>query len=126
MKKIIALVVSLLLISSAFADNWVNRGTFHNDEAGDYAVSWYLGYEKPLENNVGNFVKIMNKLAAAEDCYTLQFEYYEKENVGNWWITSAAKKNCFLVVETYKAYSLYYFYLEDGSVFIITKLYCEE
>lgn len=120
MKKIITLIVSLLLVSSAFAGDYMLRGTYNNEVAGNYKVYWDAEFETPLIDSAKTFSFLL-------DCYKkslkegekLNYNVYSKNEVEkeNFWCLEASNKGYYHVVEVYESdYAVHDYTCNNGTV----------
>lgn len=112
MKKILAmLVLSLLVFGKVFAFDWVEYGTYENEEAGIYIV--YFDYDATEPFDVKN-ESIEYYLSLKKEYENVEVKSYDKSE--NMWCSKGAEHNCYATLEVYKDYIMEDHVNSDGSV----------
>lgn len=128
MKKLISIItLSLVLLANIFAEDWMLRGSYYDEVAGNYKVYWNAEMETPLVDSANTFWVLL-------DCYQkwreegekLLYYIYSKNEAEkeDFWCLAAAKKGYYHTMEVYEAgYAINSFVCNNGTViqFIIDR-----
>lgn len=120
MKRLI-LVLTLLFsfIGSAFAEDWMLRGSYHNEEAGNYRVYWDAENETPWIDCAKQLCMLLTWYQKALEGEKLYYNVYLKDEAEkeNFWCLAAAKKGYYHTMEVYEAgYAIHHFVCENDTV----------
>lgn len=120
MKKIISVIIlSLALIASVFAEDWMLRGTYHSEAAGNYKVYWDAENETPWIDSSKTFSSLLTWYQKALEGEKLLYNVYSKNEAEkeNFWCLAAAKKGYYHTMEVYEAgYAIHNFVCNNGTV----------
>lgn len=120
MKRLI-LVLTLLFgfIGSAFTEDWMLRGSYHNDVAGNYKVYWDAENETPWIDSAKQLSMLLEWYYKSLEDEKLTYFVYSKNEVEkeNFWCLAASKKGYYHTMEVYEAgYAIHNFTCNNGTV----------
>ena len=120
MKKIITIItLFILLVGSVFAEDWMLRGTYNNEVAGNYKVYWDAESETPWIDSAKTFSSLFAWYQKALEDEKLLYNVYSKNEVEkeNFWCLAASKKGYYHTMEVYEAgYAIHNFTCNNGTV----------
>lgn len=126
MKKFILVFILLFgFVGSVFAEDWMLRGQYHNEVAGDYKVYWDAENETPWIDCAKQLSMLLTwyQKALNPDTEELLYNVYLKDEAEkeNFWCLAAAKKGYFHTMEIYEGkgdgmYAVHHFVCENGTV----------
>lgn len=115
MRKIFAVITLLvLLVSSVFATDWVNRGTFENQNAGVYSVYFDFDATSPMNSkDTEAYLYYLREHYKKVDVISLTKEEVENENH---WSLEGVKHNCYKTLEVYTDFTIEDWFYKEGFV----------
>lgn len=126
MKKLTAIILFFgLVISTTFTEDWMLRGTYHNEVAGDYKVYWDAENETPWIDCAKQLSMLLTwyQEALNPDTEKLLYNVYLKDEAEeeNFWCLAAAKKGYYHTMEVYEGngsggYAVHNFVCSNGTV----------
>lgn len=111
MKKMVILFLLSLLVSSAFAVDWVKYGTYENSKAGTYDVcfDYDATYPFDIEKESVKYILFLQKRYKKVEVHL----YNMSENM---WCAKGVEHNCYATLEVYEDYIMEDHVNNDGTV----------
>lgn len=113
MKKIIVIILALtVLVSSVFATDWVQVGSYENEKTGVYAVYYDADATSPFENEDFKYLSYL------KDKYKkVEVTIFNADGTENdWFVYNVRTNRSFSTLEIYTNYIIEDHINKDGSV----------
>lgn len=119
MKKLLVFILFFSFVGFIFAEDWISKGFYKNEEAGEYEVLVEEDYTEvfpPIQQTFEFFSKMEVQGVSSVTYYQLKPEEVFEQDM---WCTKFAKEGYFCTLEIYKDYTIIDFVCEDGVLEVL-------